>query len=103
MLLEIEEKTGISDDVLCQSLDVLHPKGLVEVEKIDNGSITGCTPRIAGFDLFLRVTDSHYPIAKLAMSMAVEYLISGRMPGKSSTPSQTPTIWRHRAETPPRR
>jgi len=59
-LLDIESEIGISDEAFCESLDVLHHKGLIEVEKIDNGDVTGCTPRVAGFDLFLRATDPQY-------------------------------------------
>jgi hypothetical protein len=80
-LLELEQKTGISDDALCQSLDILHQQGFIEVEKIDNGNVTGCTPRVAGFDLFLRATDPQY--TNHFMQVIARMVNSGDVDGKS--------------------
>jgi hypothetical protein len=44
----------------CESLEVLHHKGLVKVDKIDSGSITGCGPTFAGYDVFVRAADPKY-------------------------------------------
>jgi hypothetical protein len=48
---------------------------------------------------FLLVS-AYRPIARLAISLAVERAISGHMTGKRiSMPWQAPIIWRQRAET----
>lgn len=54
------EELHLTMESFCESLEILHHKGLVEVDKIDSGSITGCGPTFAGYDIFLRTTEPKY-------------------------------------------
>ena len=59
-LTPIVEELHLAEEAFCESLEVLKQKGLLKVDKIASGSITGCGPTFAGYDIFLRATDPQY-------------------------------------------
>ena len=46
-LIPLVSELELSTEAFCESLEVLHQKGLVEIDKVDRGDITGCRPTMA--------------------------------------------------------
>jgi hypothetical protein len=65
-----------------------------EQVRVDRRSFFPQPRRDRGIGIAQQSHHSGQPIAKSAMSLAVERAISGQMTGKSSMPWQAPIIWR---------
>jgi hypothetical protein len=59
-LLPLVEELHLTTNSFCESLEVLAHKGLLKVDKVNSGNITGAGPTFTGYDLFLRATDPGY-------------------------------------------
>jgi hypothetical protein len=59
-LLENAQSLELSEELFCESLEILAGQNFVELERIDGGDITMVRPTVFGFDQFLANTRNDY-------------------------------------------